>query len=240
MESRLAIRRFFGAGIGSKHEFAQAVLEAKIWSDLRHRLVPIWSQNSARQGAARSEKPSNRGRKGISGYAQRRGESGIRTLEPVAGLTVFKTVAFDRSANSPCVKNLYSTSAFERRQHLVLVTDPDLVTFWSPRPALHPLRAGCSSALERPGQGVVEPQSGVVLKRGRRAAVEVHRDCDRAVSEHLLNDPECTPWQSTSDTQVWRSIWNEAPATLAAQHRSARPSVTFLGVHAAPPGPAKM
>ncbi len=29
------------------------------------------------------------------------GEGGIRTLEPLAGLTVFKTVAIDHSATSP-------------------------------------------------------------------------------------------------------------------------------------------
>lgn len=44
MESRLAMWRFFAAGIGSAHEFAEAVLEAKIWSHLRRMLVSIWSQ----------------------------------------------------------------------------------------------------------------------------------------------------------------------------------------------------
>ncbi len=64
------------------------------------------SQTQRNKAQQELKKPITTVKKGFWPALKRRGESGIRTLEPVAGLTVFKTVAFDRSANSPCVSNL--------------------------------------------------------------------------------------------------------------------------------------
>ncbi len=83
---------------------------------------------------------------GFSPTLTGRGESGIRTLEPVAGLTVFKTVAFDRSANSPTAGPLTTLRGTrpralgtigarpEQRRHHCTVNVPKLATGTHPPP----------------------------------------------------------------------------------------------------------
>ena len=48
----------------------------------------------------------------------RGGEGGIRTLEPLTGLTVFKTVAIDHSATSPYVR-LYRRVSLKAREGVI-------------------------------------------------------------------------------------------------------------------------
>ncbi len=91
-----------------------------MWSHFRSKMIPIWSQTQRNKTQQHAKNQVTTIKKGFSPPLKRRGESGIRTLEPVAGLTVFKTVAFDRSANSPQI--LLATYALRFRRFGPLIT----------------------------------------------------------------------------------------------------------------------